>query len=146
MAKTKNQIDKSNIVWKGAALVFVAIFCAIIIVGVIRLYRFQSTYQPASQAEITLAENAVAQDLNSSGDSISNYQVAVSNDTRTIADDGLNETIIQVSLFSPSKRQSYLLDASSGQIVMHTITTFYGVMQNISNAPHRGGFFPWLKR
>ena len=128
MAKIKN--DGSNMLWKGIALAFIAVFIVIIVFGLVRFYTFQPHHFAAQPVQTSLAEKAVADDLNQRGDNLSNYKVQISDMARGFTRDGMNKNIIQVSLSDGSIRQIYLVDSDSGQIVMHSETTFYGWMEN----------------
>jgi hypothetical protein len=129
MAKPQKEKKTFN-VWKIIALAFVAVFCVIIVISVIRLYHFEPHRSFANPAQVDLAKGVVSQDLSRNGDNISNYKIQASDMAREFARDGLNKNIIQISLYDRSKRHLYLVDADSGDIIMHSETTFYGWMEN----------------
>lgn len=131
MAKiNKKERTHGEMFWKGVALAFVAVFCIIIIFSLVRLYHFEPHRTAVQPSQVDLAEKAVAKELNNSGDSISNYNLQVSDMARGFSENDANKSIIQISLYDHSKRHLYLVDADSGQIVMHSETTFYGWMEN----------------
>jgi len=129
MAKPQKEKKTINI-WKIIALAFVAVFCVIIVISMIRLYHFEPHRSFANLAQLDLAKSVVSQDLSKQGDNISNYKLQASDMARGFARDGLNKNIIQISLYDRSKRHLYLVDVDSGEIVMHSETTFYGWMEN----------------
>lgn len=130
MAKAKDEKMHGNMFWKGVAMAFIAVFIVIIIIGLVRFYTFQPRHFAAQPVQTGIAEKAVADDLSQRGDNISNYKVQVSDMARGFTRNGMNKSIIQISLSDGSTRQIYLVDSDSGQIVMHSETTFYGWMGN----------------
>jgi len=130
MAKAKMRENTGNLFWKGVAIAFIVVFCIIVVFGIIRFYHFEPPRAAANPSQIDLAEKVVAQDLSSRGKNISNYKIQVSGMARGFARDGVSKSIIQVSLYDKSRRHLYLIDADSGQMVMHSETTFYGWMEN----------------
>jgi len=129
MVKTKKNTDK--MFWKVIAISFMVLFCVIIISGLIRLYHSEPYRTAAQPFQVDLAKKVVAQDLANAGENISDYKVQLS-DARKFPRDGTDKSLIQVSLYKNSKRHLYLIDADSGEIVMHSETMFYGWMENQS--------------
>jgi len=128
--KNKKEKNTGSMFWKGVALAFVAFFCVIIVFGLIRMYHFEPPRSAVQPLQADLAEKIIEQDLSKSGDNITNYRLQVSKMARRFIRDSMSRSIIQVSLYDSSKRHLYLVDADSGEIVMHSETTFYGWMEN----------------
>ncbi len=148
MAKEKrNKESHGNLFWKGVALAFVAVFCAIVIFGLVRLNHSEPHRIAANPSQVELAKSAVAKDLSISGENISDYKIQISDMARGFAREGQNKNIIQVSLYDSSRRYLYLVDADSGDIVMRSETDFYGWMENQTHTePPRAGPGPFFGR
>lgn len=131
-----------HVFWKGISIAFIALFCVILVFGIVRWQHFKPHHIAAQQSQIGLATKAVSDDLSSAGYNLSDYKIQVADSIRGFARDRQNENIIQVSLFGDSKMHQYLVDADSGKIIMHSETTFYDGMGNMSmNMPKPRGFF-----
>lgn len=131
-----------HVFWKGISIAFIALFCVILVFGIVRWQHFKPHHFVAQQSQIDLATKAVSDDLSSAGYNLSDYKIQVADSIRGFARDRQNENIIQVSLFGDSKMHQYLVDADSGKIIMHSETTFYDGMKNMSMGfPKQRGFF-----
>lgn len=145
MKKTGKEAGKPKTVhvfWKVISIAFIAIFCVILLFGVLRWYHLKPHHMAVQQSQLDLAKEVVSADLSSAGYNLSDYKVQVADSIRGFSRDRQNENIIQVSLFGDSKMHQYLVDADSGKIIMHSETTFYGDMKNLSmGMPRQRGFF-----
>jgi hypothetical protein len=141
--KSANKESKKvHVFWKGIAITFITIFCVILVFGVIRWQHFRPHQDAAQQQQIDMAKEAVSADLSSAGYNISDYNVQVASTVRGFEAGMKDESIIQISLFGESKIHQYLVDADSGKMIMHSETTFYDGMKNISmGSPKSRGFF-----
>lgn len=141
--KRDNKADKKvHVFWKGISIAFIVLFGAILVFGIVRWHHFKPHHTAAQQSQIDLAKNAVSADLSSAGYNLSDYKIQVADTVRGFARDQLNKNIIQISLFGDSKMHQYLVDADSGKIIMHSETTFYDGMKNLSMGfPKQRGFF-----
>ena len=146
--KTPDKAAKTvHMFWKGIAIAFIAVFCIILIFGIIRWQHFRPQYAQyempkiPQQPLIGSVKDVISADLSNSGENISDYDVQVSDNIRKFPREGMDKNIIQVSLYAGTKRHLYLVDADSGVIVMHSETSVYGWMQNLTLQPERRRWF-----
>ncbi len=131
MARAK-KTDSETKVWKIIAIVMMAAFLCMIVFGIIRAYEFRPHCRTAPQQKLDMAQRQVGIDLHNHNESIDTYKQFVFNRTQRIMQDDTSKEVIQISLYNGSTIHYYLIDANTGQIVMHTETQYSGWMANMS--------------
>lgn len=125
-----------NIFWKSISLAFIVLFLIILIGGVLRVYKYKSSFISATDEQIDSAK-LIATDFFSRAysENISDYNLSVSKRVRFID----NKTrVIQVSLKKDSIRLSYLVDVDAKEVLMQTRTESYSRMKDMSEHKERG--------
>ena len=152
MAKNKRQISnkalavpKDRKVWKIVSISFIAVFCVFLFFGAMKVYRFKSSFSPATSEQIKAAENIVSADLKNNGDDITNYAVHVNNRVRHAGKRG-TANVVQVSLSKNAITQLYLINLDKSAVVMHSKTEFYGEMGNFEEHPESRHDWDLFKR
>jgi uncharacterized protein YpmB len=133
MAKQKKHIEKEQKpagkccwnVWKITAIAVIAIFLIILACGLVKLYHFKSSFSPITPEQQAMVNRAVNQDLMGKGDAIDNYNENLPDKIRKMHDDQNTRAIIPVFLQNSTTRHLYIVDANSGEIISHTVTTDY---------------------
>lgn len=142
MKGNENKRKQKKNVWKIISVIFIVMFCLMLIGGLMRVYHFMSVFSVPTQEQIDSAKDIIAQELENKGDDIDDYEISVSNriidfdrmgrskgifveiehseDSKGIFDRIMDsEGTIQVSLVKNSTMHSYLIDVNSGTVVMH---------------------------
>ncbi|MBI5066428.1 hypothetical protein HZA97_09415 [Candidatus Woesearchaeota archaeon] len=118
--------NKKINVWKIISIVCIALFFLILLGKFARLHSFRSSFSVPSEDQVVFAKYVVAEDLIKKGDNIAEYEVRVDDRIRKFGRDKVQKNMIQVYLSKNSTRQTYLLNVEDGEIVMRSITEFYG--------------------
>lgn len=114
---------KRNI-WKLVALIFIALFCIVIIGGLVRFNHFKSAFTPATPEQIEFATTLVSHELEARGDSIEKYQVKVAPKTTHMD----NKVVIRVDLSNETTREFFLINLDEQKVKVHSTTVFYDGM------------------
>jgi uncharacterized protein YpmB len=133
MAKQTKHTEKKNDdkkccsmnAWKIAAIAIIAIFVVVLVGGLVKLYYFKSSFSPVSPEQQSIINKAINMDLTGKGDAIDNYNENMPNKIRKMHDDQTTRAIIPVFLQNSTTRHLYMMDANSGEIISHTVTTDY---------------------
>ncbi|HLC47073.1 MAG TPA: hypothetical protein VJI75_05055 [Candidatus Nanoarchaeia archaeon] len=141
IGSAQHRPGRISLLWKSIAVIFLMLFCSIIILGILRWNYYRPSYHSIDSVQKELAMNLISQDMGSSGKNISEYKTLVSNMTHKFARGRVNKNTLQVSLYSPSSRHQYIIDIDSGTIVMHSETLVYGWMHNLTSQPEKRGWF-----
>jgi hypothetical protein len=134
-AMAKRDSETEIQIWKWIAIVFILLFILMIAAGAIEAYRFRTdmrchTIPPNAFQE---ARNHVMMDLSNHSENITDYR-QVFGTMRKIYEGNTTQEIIQITLYGNSTVHNYIIDANTGQIVMHTQTQYGGWMMNMSNS------------
>jgi uncharacterized protein YpmB len=125
IAKKEDEKKYGWNVWKIVAIAIIAVFAVILIGGLVKLYYFKSSFSPITQEQQALINKAINQDLMSKGDAIDNYAENMPNKIRMMDDNDKKRAEIPVFLQNSTTRHLYMMDANSGEIISHTVTTDY---------------------
>lgn len=128
-------------VWKITSVVFIALFVIILLWSMLSL-RPRYDFSEPTQEQIDMAESIVAQDLQSMGDSIDNYEVSVTD--RMIGFMGRHEMMdgmpgmrhggfpdemsmrnLQISLRNNSTGYLYIVNMDSERVMMRSFTEWF---------------------
>jgi Na+-transporting methylmalonyl-CoA/oxaloacetate decarboxylase gamma subunit len=141
--KKASRVKEIN-AWKMVSAVFIVLFVLILAVGFIHP-RIRPAFTEPTQEQASMAESIVAQDLQARGDSISNYEVSVTNRIvgfigepypgnerlamRQFSLPGEPESFrnIQVSLRGNTTAYLYIVDIGSEKVVMRSFTEWFSV-------------------
>ena len=128
--------------WKVISLIFISIFCIVVILNLVRFYHASSSSVDATPEQVQMAEALIQADLHARGGDISAYHVDIAPIVRTHDVGGQEEAVIHASLSTPTSQESYLIDLDKGEIVMHSMTVYYDWMTDENNRrpPERGWF------
>jgi len=111
--------------WKIIAIAIIAVFAVILVCGLVKLYYFKSSFDPITPEQQSLINKAINQDLMSKNDSIDNYAENMPNKIRMMDNDDKKRAVVPVFLQNNATRHLYVMDANSGEIMSHTVTTDY---------------------
>ncbi|MCX6814458.1 MAG: hypothetical protein NTY20_02310 [Candidatus Aenigmarchaeota archaeon] len=138
----KGNSGKERNVWKMVSVVFIALFILILAWGLMNT-RPRPTFTEPTQEQIDMAKAIVAQDLQTRGDNIDNYEVFVTNKIvgfigkphpmdgmpdktpMMCHDEMCNLNNLQVSLQSNSTAYLYLVNIDSERVVMRSFTEWF---------------------
>jgi hypothetical protein len=139
MKRKKNDSDQRN-VWKIVSIVFIVLFVLILIWGIANV-RSRNPFTELNQGQIDMAKKVVAEDLESIGDSIDNYEVYVTNrpvgfidrpqgngrpgNPIMFPDKDNNLSNVQVSLRGNSSGYLYIIDMGSEKVLMRSFTEWF---------------------
>jgi hypothetical protein len=123
-------MKKNRKTWRIVSAAFVMAFLLILAGGLIKARGTEYSVTAATPEQVEYAKLIVAQELQSKGDSIENYDVMISQRIREFGRQKLSKNIMQASLYKDSARHLFLIDTDSGRIIMHTKTEFYGWMND----------------
>lgn len=118
-----------NKIWKTTAIIFISIFCIMMLVVAHKAYRFKTSFADASQFDIELAKNTVQKDIEKTGQKISDYKISVARKSRHISRENTSKRIVSVSLNKDAVTYTYLVDLDAGEILMRSKTEFTGWMK-----------------
>jgi hypothetical protein len=132
---------KERNIWKLVSVVFIAMFILILVWGLISLRSRPQFLEPTSE-QVDMARNVVAQDLQTMGDSIDDYEVIVTD--RMVGfigmpgprngmpgikhmgpPNGMRMRNLQVSLRGNSTGYLYIIDLDSEGIAMRSFTEWF---------------------
>jgi hypothetical protein len=127
--KQEKQYTKSNIkVWKTLAIACVVIFCIIVLVSLVKVYHFKSSFTEPTEEQITTAEALIAQAVEQRGDVLDDYEIKVRHRMRKTS----RNQVLQVSLQKEAVHETFLVDLGAEEIVMHSKTESFGWMIEVS--------------
>ena len=129
---TKPGIKKNY--WKILSICFIIIIIGIFLVGAFRAYTFRHAFVKTNSEDITLAKGLVADYYNNKSINFTYENIMVKEKKITTPD---GKTIIEASIIGENKRESFMIDLNSKQIIMHEY------MENFVPFPEHGprGFF-----
>jgi|GEM_PF-4978538 len=122
-ANNKHPVSKNKMLIL-TSIIIVAIFIAIIAIGVIRERSSEKRPIPTDE-QMTLTRNIISSSLKDSGDDISRYNLTVSKRAKFLEHYNDSIEILQACLSSNATRHMYLIDLNTRQILMHTQTNIY---------------------
>ena len=125
--------------WKIISVVFISLFVLVVLFGIINTRFRMSLTEPQNEPtpnQIDLAKSIVAQDLQSRGDNISNYDVVVMNRMVGFINSPhpgervmgspmpvpIDPVDIQVSLHGNTTSYLYIINPDSQKVVMRSFT------------------------
>ena len=143
MKSKRTNPGKERNVWKILSLVFIALFILILAWGLMNSRPVQRFTEP-TQEQIDMAKSIVAQDMQSMGDNISNYEVSVTNRIMGFIGEPMlggrsamrqfnlpigpeNFRNLQVSLRGNATVYLYIVDIDSEKVVMRSFTEWFSV-------------------
>jgi len=138
--KDVKEKDKKTNVWKVISIICIILFIAILIGGLLKAYRFKSSFKSATTVQIDSAKTIAINNLASQGENVSNYMFRVSDNIMPMGvGSEHNNSTIEVSLYNESVRNVYLIDVNSGNILMYDRMEFYdGVNHSIDRSQEMG--------
>jgi hypothetical protein len=135
-------------IWKIIAIIVVLIFAFFIIGGIIKSYHFRSSFVKPTQEQIDYSTKIAIEKLTSLGFNPSDYQIHVANMMRRNyeKDDKNKDNIIQVAFYNNQSSHTFIIDVTSGEVLIHSQNDIYKQMPAPRNNDHRGflgpGFIP----
>ncbi len=125
--------------WKIAALLVIAVFCLIVIGGLVRFYSFNASFTQATPEQMAKAKAVVENDLQSHGIDTSAYKIEPSEHVKRF--DEASRTLIHVMASNETSRHAYLIDVNTGAIGMHSVTETADWMPQPEHSPPARGWF-----
>jgi zona occludens toxin (predicted ATPase) len=136
----KKDVHKKTSLWKIISIVFIVLFAAILIGGLLKAYHFRSSFKPATAAQIDSAKTIAISSLASQGENVSSYVFRASDNIRPIgAGSEYTPSTIEVSLYNESVRNLYIIDVDSGSILMYDRMEFYDGANHSMDRPQEMG-------
>jgi hypothetical protein len=135
--------------WKTIAIIVVLIFAFFIVGGIIKSYHFRSSFVKPTQEQIDYSTKIATDKLKSLGFNPGDYQIHIANMMRKTDEkiDGPNkDNIIQIAFFNNQSSHTFIIDVTSGEVLIHSQNDIYKQMPKPRNNDHRGflgpGFIP----
>ena len=122
--------NKSQKIWKIVSIAVVIVFMLVLAGGLIKVFYFKSSFVKPTQGQIDDATRIAIKKLQSTGVNASAFQIHVGSKIRKIYNDGVSNTILQVSFANNSTSHTYLIDVNSGEVLLHSETEEYGMWSN----------------
>jgi len=145
--RSDSKVPKSpHHVWKIVSIVFIIIFLGILAEALIRHYHFKSYFTQPTEYQANMTRNAAIQDLSNRGEDTSQYKISVS---EAIKPTSINEpirNIIEVTAYNDTVMHLYIVDANTGEILMHSISESYGFINYSNDRPPRPDRNEWLPK
>ncbi len=135
---TKNQSSVNH--WKIVSLIFIALFAVLLIVSLVRFSHSRPSLTPATPEQMESAKAIVVQNLQASGDDISNYTIEASSEIGRMGD--AQKEVLRVTAENDTSRHFYLVDLETGKLVLHDATHRYDWMAEMKPPrAAKGGWF-----
>ena len=131
--KESKKVYKNRKVWRITAIVIVVVFALIIIGGAIKAHYIRSSFIKPTQEQIDLATKAATKKLQSTGANMATFQTQTSKKMRAIHEDNITRIVMQVSFYNNTTTHMYLVDVSSGEVLLHSQTDIYSALENKDN-------------
>jgi hypothetical protein len=131
-------IEKKRNIWKILSIIFIVLFLFVLVSGVWRAYHFKHSFTKATPAQIDLVKGIAMTDLTSKGINISGLSFKVSNeirDTPKSSTDSNTRQILEVSATNASVRYMYIIDITSSDILVYSMTVFYDDLNHTGDRP-----------
>ena len=122
--------------WRILAITAIVIFAIFIIGGIIKAHYFKPDFIKPTKEQIDSATNIATEKLQSTGANISDFTTQIGKGIHRPRDDSAGN-IIQVSFLSNVTTHTYIVDVSSGEIILHSQTDIYKQL----GSPSKEGFF-----
>ena len=132
--------------WKIVAIAVFVIFVLLIIGGIIKIFHIKSSFEKPTQTQIDFASKIAAEKLKSSGINVSSFQMHTSTRAKRISNGGISRKVIQVAFYNSTANHVYLIDLSTGEVLLYSETDNYGNW--IGNKMHDGdmdSMYPFME-
>jgi hypothetical protein len=116
--------QKNNRIWKFVAIAVVVVFIGFIISGLIKAHQIRESFVVPTKTQMDYADKIAKEKLTAMIGNISGYQIQTSQRMR-IFQDGKERTIIQVAFQKNATTHTFLVDVSTGEVLLHTQTDIY---------------------
>jgi hypothetical protein len=134
-------------VWKIVAIGVIAIFVLFIVVGLIKEHYIRSSFVRPTQAQIDYATRIARDRLQSSGKDVSSFHIEVGERMPRPPNDKNARTLLQVLFYNDTTTHAYLVDISSGEVIMHSETEIYkDFWKQDKKRQDEKAWFPWGPR
>lgn len=136
----KDEKPKTNF-WKIFSLIFIGVFLVVVILGLLRLYHFKSSFEKSTSDEAKTAESAIYNYMELNGRNISADRIKAFDRVTRMPFNGSEKKMIGVMVFDNAAEEMFLVDIESNEIMMHSKTEFFGWLNNSRGPPFRNPRF-----
>jgi hypothetical protein len=143
--KPASKSQKPANLWKIAAIVVILVFGLLMVGAAIKAYHFRSSFVRPTEAQIEYAKAIAVEKLLEEGENASSFDIYTADRMPSIVAGGTKRSILEVTLYNDAVMHTYLVDANSGEVLLHTKTEAYvlfGPEDNLSRHPRP---FPMLR-
>lgn len=123
MKKEKRRIN----IWKVISIISIILFVLIVVGGLIRVYHHRPSSIKPTAEQVNLAKGVVYDDLKGKVQNITIDDLKTQGRAMSMKDKG---AVIEVFLNKGNTRYSYLVDLTSGEILVRSETSFFGRLKD----------------
>ena len=126
--KQKSRLPAENHgkrLWKIIAISFIVIFVLFIAVGVAKVYRYKSSLVKPTQDQIGFVTKIAADRLRTMGVNLTGLQVHEASKIRKLHEADAERSVMQITFSSSALSHTFLVDANTGEILMHSQTEIF---------------------
>lgn len=135
--QTKRRCCTRPAFWKVIAIVAIVLFAVFVVSGLMKAHRFKNSFIKPTDKQLELAKDVAIKSLESTGANASEFKISFGKvmPRRLEEKSEQSKIIIPVSFSNNQTTHVYLVDADSGELLMHSQTDIY---KQIGNQPKNG--------
>ena len=139
--QTFSASNKFERVWKMVAIAVIIVFALLLAGGLIKAHYIRSSFVKPTQAQADYAAKIASEKLQSTGINPSAFQVQTGRMMRAMHYNADKKLMLQVSFYNNSTTHTYLVDVTSGEIILHSETDTYIAFGEHQNKRHYDDHF-----